>query len=82
MRAGWLALASVIGLLACHSQRPIPADSATNVAKRSVFTDSALHAELCEPVHSGEDWRKVCTPKDQSVRLPQPKSPDARRPQR
>jgi hypothetical protein len=39
-------------------------------AGRGVFADSALHVKLCEPSRPGEDWRKVCAPKDQSVRVP------------
>lgn len=37
---------------------------------RGVFADSALHVKLCEPNRKGEDWRKVCVPKDQRVRVP------------
>jgi hypothetical protein len=37
--------------------------------ERSVFTDSALHFERCEPNRPGESWRKVCTPKDQAVEI-------------
>ena len=33
----------------------------------TVFTDSVLHAQKCAPVKQGEDWRKVCTPLDQSL---------------
>ena len=34
---------------------------------RTVFTDSVLHAEQCEPVQRGADWRHMCTPRDQSI---------------
>ena len=71
MRSRLVGLAAAAMLLACHSQQPSPVDSAARAAKRSVFTDSTLHAELCEPVKSGEDWRHVCTPKDQGVRIRQ-----------
>jgi hypothetical protein len=54
------------GCTSAPSPTPKPADQ--RVAK-SVFTDSALRAALCVPAKSGEDWRKVCTPKDQSVRI-------------
>ena len=42
---------------------------------RTVFTDSVLHAEQCEPLPRGGDWRHTCTPRDQSVsyRKPQPR---------
>lgn len=56
------------------SCRPTPARSNASAAQpteRSVFTDSALHAELCEPVDQ-KNWRNVCTPKDQRLELAQP----------
>ena len=34
---------------------------------RTVFTDSALHLARCELPRAGEDWRRVCVPKDQAV---------------
>jgi hypothetical protein len=34
---------------------------------RTVFTDSALHAEQCQPLPSGADWRRMCTPRDQGI---------------
>jgi hypothetical protein len=34
-----------------------------------VFSDSATHVSRCEPVRPGEDWRSVCVPKDQAVRI-------------
>ena len=42
---------------------------------RTVFTDSAFHAEHCEPLPRGADWRQICTPRDQGVsyRKPQPR---------
>ena len=75
MRVRCVTLAFVTGLVACHSQQPSPVDSATRATQRSVFTDSSLHAQLCEPNRPGENWRDVCVPKDQGVRLPQPKTP-------
>jgi hypothetical protein len=64
-------LASPVGALAiaCHGAAPRAAESAPPNAERTVFTDSALHAERCEPIQRGEDWRKVCVPKDQSVQV-------------
>jgi hypothetical protein len=53
----------VVLMAACHRSPPPQTDSAA----RTVFTDSLLHAERCAPVQSGEDWRKVCTPRDQSL---------------
>jgi hypothetical protein len=36
---------------------------------RTVFTDSALHVAVCAPSKAGDDWRRVCVPKDQSVNV-------------
>jgi hypothetical protein len=38
----------------------------TTHAERTIFTDSAMHAQQCEAQKPGEDWRSVCVPKDQS----------------
>ena len=38
-----------------------------------MFTDSAMHARLCQPAKPGEDWRRVCTPIDQSATPVRPK---------
>ena len=40
--------------------------TSTAVGGRSVFTDSLLHAEKCEPTKPGDDWRRICTPLNQS----------------
>jgi hypothetical protein len=53
---------------ACHRAQPQSPHVAATRAERSVFTDSVLHAGLCEPIRSGEDWRRVCVPKDQAIR--------------
>jgi len=37
------------------------------LATSSVFSDSTLHAVRCEPLRSGEDWRRVCVPKNQAL---------------
>jgi hypothetical protein len=64
----FVASGGVIACLAgCHRASP-PADVPNGRAQRTVFNDSLLHAELCLPVKSGEDWHRVCTPFDQSVR--------------
>jgi hypothetical protein len=68
-----LMIATVLGVVgACHAATPTPQPAQS--ADRTVFTDSTLHTELCAPLQSGEDWRKVCTPKDQRIdlRKPQP----------
>lgn len=48
---------------ACH--RPPRAPPAVS-ASRSVFTDSAYHAAMCEAPRQGENWRAICQPRDQS----------------
>jgi hypothetical protein len=65
---------------ACH--RPPPPETGRAVG-RTVFNDSLLHAEQCAPAKAGEDWRRVCTPKDQGAvyRRPQPTQPNPRIPQ-
>ena len=67
MRSLLIGAVCLAGALACQSQRPAPAAAPLAEAPQSVFSDSALHAELCEPLKPGEDWRKVCMPKDQSA---------------
>jgi len=62
-------------VVACHaSQSPSPPVSQRQ-AEYGVFTDSVLHAQRCEPIRAGEDWRKVCIPKDQRVDVAKPKKP-------
>jgi len=60
-----------VGSLAigCHGSQPRALESTPRNGERSVFTDSALHVEKCAPLQRGEDWRKVCVPKDQSVQV-------------
>lgn len=36
-------------------------------AEATVFTDSSIHARLCQPVRPNDDWRRVCVPKDQGL---------------
>ncbi len=36
---------------------------------RSVFSDSAMYVARCEPTRANEDWRQVCIPKDQAMRI-------------
>ena len=76
-RTVWfIGVVSVLTVLACHGQRSAPAQIPVATASPSVFTDSTLHDKLCEPTTRDEDWRRVCTPKDQSqiIRL-KPLSP-------
>jgi hypothetical protein len=66
--------AAAVANAGCHRSPP-PQAASNAAAERTVFTDSAFHSEKCEPVKPGENWRTVCTPKDQGVRIPQRKSP-------
>ena len=40
---------------------------------RTVFTDSLLHAEQCASTAPNDDWRRVCTPRDQRQTFVKPK---------
>jgi len=40
---------------------------------RTVFTDSILHAEQCAATPPKDDWRRVCTPRDQSQTFIKPR---------
>jgi hypothetical protein len=67
--------ACLVAIVACQSRRsasPAPPEAHT---QKTVFTDSLMHAERCEPLKAGENWRDVCTPRDQSVRAAVPKLP-------
>jgi hypothetical protein len=66
MRPMFVGVVSVLTVVACRGQRSAPASAPLAAASPSVFTDSALHAKLCEPTKRDEDWRQVCVPKDQS----------------
>jgi len=61
----------VVVVTACSgAHTPPPSTSATAAtSSRTVFNDSALHARLCVPNRPDEDWRSVCTPRDQGVIL-------------
>jgi hypothetical protein len=77
MRASlfFVVLGAVIPAGACHRN---PAETPQTLAKKigqSVFTDSALHAQRCEPIKPGENWRAVCVPRDQGVDFARPKKP-------
>ena len=75
MRTACIAIVSIAGMVACRGQRSAAEAARQAQSPRTVFTDSALHVAVCEPVKPGEDWRRVCVPKDQSVRRPEPKKP-------
>jgi hypothetical protein len=69
MRFATIMLSSLLATAGCHGTQSRAPESAPRNAERTVFTDSALHAEKCEPLQRGEDWRRVCVPKDQSVQI-------------
>jgi len=62
-----VAVAAGIPTTACHRNRSDSQQTAAKSTERSVFTDSAMHVQRCEPIRPGENWRAVCTPKDQGV---------------
>lgn len=64
--SGWAAALAVLSISGCHNGKVSPQETAA----RTVFTDSLLHAEHCALVKRGEDWRRVCTPLDQSAPRP------------
>jgi len=63
-------LGIIAATTACSRAHTAPptTSAAAVVSSPTVFNDSALHARLCVPNAPGEDWRSVCTPRDQSVR--------------
>ncbi len=67
MRSIFVGTVCLAGALACHGRTSIPAAAPAADVPPSVFTDSALHVGFCAPLKPREDWRKVCTPKDQSA---------------
>ena len=70
MRLIYVAVAcGVVSTLACRTAAPRVATSTPPAEERSVFTDSLLHVERCMPLALGTDWRKVCTPKNQAVKI-------------
>jgi hypothetical protein len=59
------AACAVVPAAACYKTQHVPPMAASVNADRTVFTDSVLHRELCQPGRPGEYWRAVCVPKDQ-----------------
>jgi hypothetical protein len=62
-----VALGAPILASACHRSRTAAPQTAATRPEQSVFTDSAMHAQRCEPIKPDENWRVVCIPKDQRV---------------
>lgn len=63
------AFSAGVAASACHKNRVDTPQSAEKTAERSIFTDSVMHAQQCEPVRPGENWRIVCVPKDQRLEI-------------
>lgn len=65
--AGAFALVLPLALTACgpraRTEQAAHSHGAARVA--TVFTDFALHQQQCQTPKPGEDWRRVCTPRDQ-----------------
>ena len=68
--------AAAVVIVACRRPSASPSAGST-LTDRTVFTDSVLHAAKCAPLRPGDDWRKVCMPRDQGT-LPKPLPPDQR----
>ena len=66
---GWSSAHAILSIAACH-HRNLPNSPPQNTPKRTVFTDSIMHAERCEPLKAGEDWHRVCRLLDQSAPRP------------
>ena len=66
MRPLFVGVVFALTVVACRAQRSSSTSMPLAATSSSVFTDSALHNKLCEPTKPHEDWRRVCTPKDQS----------------
>lgn len=64
-----LVMATVAVSIGCRQSQPM-AIEVPRRADRTVFADSALHDKLCQPIRPGEDWRRVCVPRDQAQRVP------------
>ena len=69
MRLALIIVAVASGALAtaCHQRRVDSQQTPAITTARSVFTDSVMHAQQCEPTQQGENWRTVCVPRDQRV---------------
>jgi hypothetical protein len=68
-------LTVLIAVTACNGNRVQSSSKSVSAVAPGVFTDSSVHAQQCEAVKPGEDWRVVCIPKDQRVPPPRPKQP-------
>ena len=77
MRAKFLVVLALFASEACHHSPSARPKTKPQIAA-SVFTDSTLHAQYCLPAKSGEDWRRVCTPRDQGHVHAWPIPPDAK----
>jgi hypothetical protein len=60
-------LFAVVPVAGCYRSQGGAQLAAPVRTARTVFTDSVLHLELCQPGRPGESWRAVCVPRDQSV---------------
>ena len=58
------------GLIAVGAASDLTAPSRIEADSRTIFSDSQLHAKVCQQDPPGENWRKSCTPRDQGVSDP------------
>jgi hypothetical protein len=78
MRRALIVVASSAGITAgaCHRNQATTLPAVSTKGERTVFTDSATHARLCQPTQPGENWHRVCQPKDQGLDVgARPKKP-------
>lgn len=78
MRLALIVMAVSAGITAgaCHRNQPSTPQALSTRGERTVFTDSAMHAKLCQPPQPGENWRLICQPKDQGLDIgARPKKP-------
>jgi hypothetical protein len=71
-----IAFSAQITAAACHRNQSTTSQALSTTVERTVFTDSATHARLCQPTRPGENWHLVCQPKDQGLDVgARPKKP-------
>jgi hypothetical protein len=67
-RVASMVASSILILAACTRPHSDVQTHQTPTASRdSVFSDSLVHARLCEVPKRGEDWHQVCTPRSQGL---------------
>jgi hypothetical protein len=60
-------LCTVVSAAGCYKSQSGPQVVSPVRTAHTVFTDSVLHLQLCQPGQPGDSWRVVCVPRDQGV---------------